>query len=342
MPPSERTDASGRDDTDVTPTEAADATPPGQADVTAPADADATVPDQADVTAPDGTLIRRWERRPPDAAEAVCFVHGATYGARGAFDPAGFSWLAAVRGSGRAAVAVDVRGYGDSERPPELEAPADEHGPVVRASTAARDVASALEGLGDAYRRVHLVGYSWGTIICGRAIAEQGLDVDSLVQYGPVYRPPETHRDRFSPGDPPAAYRRVTRAEARSRWADQRPDGDVPGDAFEAFWAALVGSGQRVDDESILAPNGTLLDLQAAVDAPPYDAGAVDIPTLVVRGSLDTASTRTDALGLFDALGTDDREYVEVAGGSHFLQYEPRRAVLYDAVRCFQDLVGRE
>ena len=297
--------------------------------------------DGADLRADEGARIRLWDRTPADATEAVLFVHGATYGGRSAFDPTGFSWLASVASSGRAAYAVDLRGYGDSGRPPELDRPADENEPVVRASTAAGDVATALERVRSDHGTVHLVGYSWGTIICGVALAERGVVVRSLVQYAPVYRPPGTHRERFSPGEPPAAYRRVTREEARSRWASQRPEGSVPDDAFEAFWEALAASDQRVDDDAVIAPNGTLVDLAAAIDAAPYDPGEVEVPALVVRGSLDTASTRADALALYDDLGAADRSYVEVAGGSHFLQFEPRRDALHDAVRDFHDRVGR-
>jgi len=296
--------------------------------------------ERTDLTAPDGTRLRRWGRVPTDASEAVLFVHGATYAGRAAFDPTGCSWLDAVATAGRAAYAVDIRGYGDSERPPALEAPAAESEPVVRASTAAGDVAAALESIVMDFERVHLVGYSWGTIIAGLLLADRGADVASLVQYAPVYRPPSAHRDRFSPGEPPTAYRRVSKAKARERWAEQRPGDAVPDDAFESFWEALVGSDQRVEDGRILAPNGTLVDLQAAIDAPPYDAAAITVPALVLRGSLDTASTRSDAMGLYDALGGEDRTYVEISGGTHFLQLEPRRETLFETIRRFHDRVG--
>jgi len=97
-----------------------------------------------DLLSADGTRIRRWERVPPDASEAVMFVHGATYGARSVFDPDGFSWLQRIAANGRAAFGVDVRGYGESERPPALDEPATENSPVVRARTAAHDVATAI------------------------------------------------------------------------------------------------------------------------------------------------------------------------------------------------------
>jgi len=298
--------------------------------------------DHADLTAPDGTRIRRWERAPTDAATAVLFVHGATYAGRGAFDADGYSWLAATADAGRAAYAVDLRGYGDSEPPAALEAPAPDDEPAVRAATAARDAATALDGLRDAYDRVHLVGYSWGTIVAGTLLTDHDVAVDSLVQYAPVYRPPESLRERFGPGDSPAAYRTVTEAGARDRWAAQRADGTVPDDAFAAFWDAVVSSGQRVGDDEIRAPNGTLVDLAAAIDGAPYDAAAIDAPTLVVRGSLDTASTRPDALALFDALGADDRTYAEIAGGTHFTQLERPRTALVETIAGFHDRVERD
>lgn len=297
--------------------------------------------ERLDRAAPDGTSIRVWARRPPDPTAAVLFVHGATYGGRSAFDVPGYSWLAQVADTGRAAYAVDVRGYGASARPAELDGPAGANEPVVRASTAATDAETALEYVADRHDTVHLVGYSWGTMTSGLLLADRDVDVASLVQYAPVYRPPETHRERLSTGDPPTAYRTVTAADARERWADQRPGGTVPEQAFTAFWETLVESGQRVGPDAVLAPNGTLVDIAAAIDDPPYDAGAIGVPALVVRGSLDTASTREDAMGLYDALGAEDRSYTEVSGGSHFLQFEPRRETLSETVIGFFERVER-
>lgn len=293
------------------------------------------------VVAPDGTELCRWQRVPTNAAEAVVFVHGATYAGRSAFAPDGFSWLDAVAETGRAAYAPDVRGYGDSERPSELDAPADRNAPVVRATTAARDVAAAIDDVADGYDAIHLVGYSWGTIISGVALTQLSVDVDSLVQFAPIYRPSP---DRDAPStldDDPPAFRRVTRTAARERWASQRPDGDVPEAAFEAFWDALRSSGQAVDDE-LIAPNGTIVDLDATIEEPLYDAAAIDVPTLVVRGSLDTSSERPDALALYDGLDGVDSAYTEIAGGSHFLQLEPNRNALYETVRSFHDRVRSE
>jgi len=132
----------------------------------------------------------------------------------------------------------------------------------------------------------------------------------------------------------------VTRTEARERWADQHPENTVPDDAFAAFWDVLISSGQRVSDDAILAPNGTLVDLEDAIETPLYDPATLDIPTLVVRGSFDTASTRADALALYDALPRAERTYAEIADGTHFLQFEATRDVLYETVRSFHNRIG--
>lgn len=288
--------------------------------------------------APDGTTLNYWKRTPADATEAVVFVHGATYGGRSAFSPDGYSWLETVASAGRAAYAPDVRGYGDSARPPEFDAP--EHNPpVVRAPTAARDVQAVLTDIVAAYETVHLIGYSWGTIITGMMLTELNVDVASLVQYAPVYHPPAASRDHFSLDDSPAPFRVTTKADTRARWATQRPEGTAPDAAFEAFWETLHTSQQSVADGEIRAPNGTLVDLAAAVDAPLYEAAAIDVPTLVVRGSCDTSSVRPDALGLYDDLEMTNRSYTEIADGTHFLQFESNRTALYDMVQRFHDRV---
>ncbi|MFB6117588.1 alpha/beta hydrolase [Halosegnis sp.] len=274
-----------------------------------------------------------------ETEEAVVFVHGATFGSRPAFAAPGHSWLAACADRGRAAYAVDVRGYGDSERPAALDA--DPGGEVpVRAETAVEDLLAALAFARERHERLHLVGYSWGSMIAGRA-CERGADIASVTLYAPVYQPAPERVSEFELPDAPAPTRTATRVEVRDRWDQQlpKPERHRTDAAFNAFWETLHdGQGVPADEPMVEAPNGTLADLTAAAEGtPPYDAAAVTVPTLVVRGSLDRTATRPDGLGLYDALGADDREYTEIAGGSHFLALERRREVLFDRVAAFHD-----
>ncbi|RNJ26857.1 alpha/beta hydrolase [Halosegnis longus] len=292
-----------------------------------------------DVETDDGTRIAIHARRPDRPAEdAVVFVHGATFGARPAFDTPGYSWLADTASRGRAAYAVDAVGYGDSDRPAAMDDPAGD--PPSRADRVADDLRRVLDSLARDHDRLHLVGYSWGTMVAGLACT-RGTELSSLVQFAPVYDPDPARVSAFDPGPDPAPKRETTRANTRDRWDAHLPtpsDYRDP-DAFDRFWTTLFdGQGVRDDPPTVEAPNGTLLDLTAAAtEGPIYDAGGITVPTLVVRGSLDRTATRADGLRLYDDLAADDAEYAEIANGSHFLAIERRREALFDRVAAFHD-----
>ena len=311
-----------------------------------------TVP--RDVPAPDGTRLRLWVREAMETVdddggghpdEAVLFVHGATYPGRAVFDPTPeLSWLAHTAERGRSAYAVDVRGYGHSEAPVAMDAAPGEGEPPCRAETVAGDVAAAVKAIEAS--RVHLVGYSWGTVVCGELLASGALPpgrAASFTAFAPVFRPAPSLVEGFALGDPLAPAREVTRQKTQDRWTDQFPHGVDPfayrdPAAFPQFWNALHDSGQAVAANlpTVRAPNGVLVDLCEAVDADPYDPSRVTVPSFVVRGSFDPTATREDALGLYDAL-PNARGYREVAGGTHFLPLEKRREELFAAVAAFQD-----
>ena len=301
------------------------------------------------VTAEDGTDLRLWsvagDRTDGEGdTEAVLFVHGATYPGRAVFAPApAYSWLGATARAGRDAFALDVRGYGETDPVPGMDDEPGEAEPPARADAAALDVRAALSDL--EHDRVHLVGYSWGTVIAGRLLA--GADaprVASYTAFAPVFRLSAERVAEFDLGDPPRPARVVTRSEARERWESQFPEGTDPSAwrdpaAFRAFWESVHDSNQGLagtEDPAIRAPNGTLVDLRRTVEEAPYDPGAVDVPALVVRGSNDPTATREDALALYDALG-DARRYVELAGGTHFMPLEHRRGELYPTLNGFLD-----
>jgi pimeloyl-ACP methyl ester carboxylesterase len=153
--------------------------------------------------------------------------------------------------------------------------------------------------------------------------------------------------DGFDLGDPPKPVRKVTRQEAVDRWTEQYPPSVDPYAyrdpvAFPKFWNVLYDSGQAVTANvpTIQAPNGVLMDLQEAVDADPYAATQVTVPSFVVRGTFDPTATRMDALTLYDSLAAA-RGYREIAGGTHFLSLEKRAPELFGAVADFHDSLRR-
>src|SRR2546421_882548 len=78
------------------------------------------------------------------ADKIVLFVHGATSPAEPAFDLRlnGVSWMEYIAQHGYDVYLVDVRGYGKSTRPHEMDKPAQENPPIVRTETAVKDVSA--------------------------------------------------------------------------------------------------------------------------------------------------------------------------------------------------------
>lgn len=158
----------------------------------------------------------------------------------------------------------------------------------------------------------------------------------NTVQVGPE------NPERLNPAF--GAARLVTEALTRGRWDAEMPVGADWRD--EAVFQALVQSALADDPASgthdppaFRAPNGTFLDLwEAFNDRPLYDPAAIHCPTLLIRGGADPTSSRSDALRLFDRLGAVDRNYVEIANGTHFVSAERRAAQVFNAVNSFLDI----
>ncbi len=297
--------------------------------------------DSHDITADDGTRLNLWERSPPDPDAAVVFLHGALTCSRALFAPPvpgddSYSWLHAAAEE-RAAFALDVRGYGDSERPPEFDEPPEANDPPVRASDAKQDVRAAYEYVADRHETVHLVGVSWGTMTGGVFASENDPDLASLTQCAPVYLPAyEFEAGLAALGLEPDldAYVVETRAAVEDRKGEEDDE-----ELFEAVWRTQVESGQGIDGEdAYVAQTGAFADVQDACDGtPPYDASEIDVPTLVVRGSADVISSREDATRLYDDLEVagDRAAYTELDGGDHYVMHGSRRRALYDVVSSF-------
>jgi len=101
----------------------------------------------------------------------LLFVHGATYPAETAFDLQldGLSWMDYIARRGYDVYLVDVRGYGRSTRPPEMDRPPGDNAPIVRTQTAVKDVGAAVDFILErrGVQKLNLLGWSWGTTLMG-------------------------------------------------------------------------------------------------------------------------------------------------------------------------------
>jgi pimeloyl-ACP methyl ester carboxylesterase len=227
----------------------------------------------------------------------------------------------------------------------------------MRAADAIRDISDAVQFIREraGVERVALVGWSWGTVTAGMYTAAHNDMVHKLVLYAPVYAVdrPQLLR-RFKLADPndagrfnPAigAYRTITAAAARGRWEAQI----VPEDkdlwredrVFRTWFAEIQATdplGAAANPAYVRAPNGVLVDVfEIFSNRPVYDAKAITVPTLIIRGADDPTATDDDARGLLARLGAADKSYRILPDGSHFISLEREGARIFDAVQEFLD-----
>jgi len=214
-----------------------------------------------------------------------------------AFDLApGLSWMDDLNAAGFAAYAIDFRGFGQSSRPVGDT-------PVDRAPDSVRDVISVVEAIRKqtGAAKVSLVGWSWGAVVAPMvAIARPDL-IDRMVLLGAM------HAFTLPMMTVPFAAKDDPNKFAPSKVDYQK----LPADLVLAHWRMMLKGSTGLVDETTIArvqtlaercghadesapskivtrPMGPLADLfDIWRDHPIYDAAAVKMPTLVIRGDRD-------------------------------------------------------
>lgn len=275
------------------------------------------------------------------------FVHGATYNAESGFDVAfgGQSWMDYVASRGWDVYIMDIRGYGRSTRPPEMDRPPGENPPIVHTDVAVRDVGAVVDHIlaRRGVSRVNLVGWSWGTTIMGAYTAQNNAKVERLVLYAPLWLlkdPPP-----IGGQGPLGTYRTVTKDATRQRVARGLPPGKAkelfPDEAFDQWWAVAVGTdpvGAAQNPPVVRAPNGIIEDLRKywMAGKPYYDAASITVPTLVIVANLDADTPPYMAQAVFAGLKNAPlRRLVTIGEGTHAVALEKNRHQLFREVQLF-------
>ena len=284
-----------------------------------------------------------------DAEKILLYVHGATYPAETAFDLQlnGLSWMDYIAQRGYDVYLVDLRGYGRSTRPPEMDHPADHAGPIVRTETAVKDVASAVEFIlkRRSVSKINLLGWSWGTTIMGWYTAQNNDKVAKLVLYAPQWiRNAPALTDT---GGKLGAYRSVSREAAKGRWLTGVPEDKkadlIPAGWFEAWADATFATdpeGAKQTPPVLRAPNGVVQDGREYWGAGKalYDPAQIRVPTFLAHAEWDADLPSYMLHAYFAKLvNAPYKRYVEIGEGTHTVIMEKNRMQLFQAVQQFLD-----
>lgn len=281
------------------------------------------------------------------ADKTVVFVHGATYPAETAFDLQldGKSWMDHIAERGFDVYLLDLRGYGKSTRPQEMDQPAEANEPIVTTDIARRDVGAVVDHILQRRNidKVNLIGWSWGTSTMASYTAENPAKVNKLVLYAPQWI--RTTPSLIQSSGKLGAYRTVKREAARDRWLSGVPEDKkadlIPAGWFEAWADATFASdpvGAAQNPPVLRAPNGVVLDGNRYWGAgkPIYDPAKITVPTLLLVGEWDRDTPPYMAQTLFPLLtNAPAKRLIMIGEGTHTVIMEKNRMQLFDEVQLF-------
>jgi pimeloyl-ACP methyl ester carboxylesterase len=242
---------------------------------------------------------------------------------------------------------VDLRGYGRSTRPPEMDKPAAEHDPIVRTATGVKDVGAAVDFIRKrrGVDKLNLLGWSWGTSIMGWYTVQNNDKVAKLVLYAPQWI--RNTASLTDSGGKLGAYRSVSRDAAKARWLTGVPEDKkaelIPAGWFEAWADATFATdpvGSKQSPQVLRAPNGVQQDSREYWSAGKalYDPAGIRVPTFLAHAEWDADLPSYMLYEYFAKLtNAPYKRYVQIGEGTHTVIMEKNRMQLFQAVQQFLD-----
>jgi pimeloyl-ACP methyl ester carboxylesterase len=307
------------------------------------------------VTSDAGIQIYVRNKRPVGVTQfspdkTVVYVHGATYPSETAFDLQldGLSWMDYIAQRGYDVYLLDVRGYGQSTRPPQMDKPAKDSAPFGGTIEAMRDVDAVVEFIKkrNGIDKVNLLAWSWGTAIMQWYTSLHSHKVNKLVLYAPVWIRQTPSLVQVAPGPMPA-YREVRRDQAKGRWLTGVPANKqadlIPNGWFDAWADATFATdpvGAKQNPPVLRAPNGVVEDglKYWGNGVIPWKVEDIKVPVLLIKAEWDQDTPAYMAQALLPKLtGAPYKRYVEIGEGTHTVIMEKNRLMLFREVQLFLD-----
>ena len=296
--------------------------------------------------------------------EPILLLHGARVPGLASFDlpvPGG-SFAADLAKRGFDVYVMDVRGYGRSSRPKEMEEPPDAHAPLVRSNDAAHDISAVVDAIcrRRGVARVGLFGWATGGQWAGYYASVNPGKLSALILLNSIYRgnsqqpligrgtdsEDPAHHGRFNAASC-GAYRFNDAASLLRPWDHSIPVEDKsewrdPAIAKAYVEAALASdpTSQSRTPPSFRSPCGAMEDsFYLVVGRQLWDASLIIAPTLVVASGRDFWSRQEDREHLATDLVHSRRvRVVVIPGATHFLHLDRPdrgRTKLLEAIGAF-------
>ncbi len=282
-------------------------------------------------------------------ARTIVLVHGATFSSGSLYDVPfnGMSFIDYLAAAGYDVYALDVRGYGHSSRPPEMEQPANQSPPVVNTDTGVSDLGRVVEYVLErqGLEQVTIFGMSWGGTVAGAYASRNNNKVHKLILLAPQWL-----SDRPIPIDTGGhldAWRLVPVRESKARWLSTAPEHArqtlVPEGWFEQ-WADFTlaedpWSRERAPDQ-MRASNGPIQDIRDywLTGRKYYDPANIHVPVLLVHGEWDIDVPVDLVQALFrEFTHARYRQWVEIGEATHLVLLEKNRLLAFQAIKDFCD-----
>ena len=281
--------------------------------------------------------------------KTLLFAHGANDPAESVIDLtlSSISWMDYIAQHGWDVWLVDIRGYGRSTRPPEMDRPAT-GSPILTTNAALQDLSAAVDHIlkRREISKITLMGWSRGCTLMATYTADNTEKVKRLVLYAPPWvsktAPPSGSRT------PLPAYKSFTLEAARERWLKPVPErkrGElIPIGWFETWWAANLVSdpaGAKQSPPVFRSPNGWFQNPNEYLSAGKsfyYDPSKITVPSLIVHAEWDDITPSYMAQEIFSGLtNVPYKRFVEIGEGTHFVHREKNRTQLFREVQLFLD-----
>ncbi|WP_218586291.1 alpha/beta hydrolase [Acerihabitans arboris] len=286
----------------------------------------------------------------------MLMVNGGRSGVLASWDVGapGLSTAKEIAKAGHQVYLMDIRGFGRSEFPPEMQNSLEaRNGPVaVRSNQAVLDIAAVVEEIrrrhpGD--ERLVAIGWATGSQWLGHYASLYPEHLSHLIYYNAAYGGPaggwQLQQEFSDPQQPTeldrsrhGAYRFATVENLVGRWRSEGINA-----AFLARYAQLAMEGDASantrEPPSFRFPSGPTADTLKLVNGRQlFDASFIRSHVLILRSERDFWSRPTDVTTLRSHLkDAASVEVVQIAGASHYVHLQPTadRQKFLDAILAF-------